>query len=143
MARQPVRRSSETFGAEAPGRILGAVRLVALAVLIGVAIAPAASIASPQAPPALRVVDRSPLTVLGTGFKPRERVVVSTMKSENPARVKVVASRKGRFRARLQVTFDPCTGPAFIRATGIKGSIVVLKLGLRECPGPVEVDPPG
>jgi hypothetical protein len=121
------------------------VRLVALA-LIGAALAPAATSASSEAGPALRVVDRSPLTVFGTGFKPRERVVVTTpggpaLDGGTTARVKVVAGAKGRFRARLQTTFDPCTGPAFIRAAGIKGSLVVLKLSLRECPGPVEPEP--
>lgn len=55
-----------------------------------------------------------------------------------PARVKVTASRAGRFRVELEITYDPCTGPAIIRAAGIKGSLVVLKLSLRECPSPVE-----
>ena len=43
----------------------------------------------------------------------------------------------GRFRVELEIGYDPCTGPAVIRAAGIKGSLVVLKLSLRECPGPV------
>jgi hypothetical protein len=121
------------------------VRLVAL-VLAGAALAPAATLASSTATPALRVVDRSPLTIYGTGFKPRERIVVAALEgpgldSRATARVKILAGKRGRFRAQLQATFDPCTGPAFIRATGLKGSIVVLKLALRECPGPVELEP--
>ena len=81
--------------------------------------------------------------MLGTGFKPRERVVVTALDEGAPiARAKVLASRTGRFRTKLNTTFDPCTGPAFIRADGIKGSLALLKLSLRECPGPVDVELP-
>ena len=105
---------------------------------LAASLAPAATTAAPaKAPAALRVVDRSPLTVLGTGFRPRERVVVTALEGLTPARTKVIASRAGRFRAKLNIVFDPCTGPAAIRAAGVKGSLVLLKLSLRECPSPV------
>jgi hypothetical protein len=83
------------------------------------------------------MVDRDPLTVVGTGFKPRERVVVAARGDVAPARALAIASRAGRFRARLGIAFDPCTGPEVIRAAGVKGSVALLKLSLRECPSPV------
>jgi hypothetical protein len=108
-------------------------------VLIGVVVllSPAAALPASAKAPALRMVDRSPLTVLGTGFKPRERVVVTALGGDVPARKKVIASRAGRFRAKLNIAFDPCTGPGTIRAAGVKGSVALLKLSLRECPSPV------
>ena len=111
-------------------------RLVALIVVLA-ALVPATASALVTPGPALRMVDRSPLTVLGSGFKPRERVVVTALGGAVPARARVIASRAGRFRATLNIAFDPCTGPEVIRAAGVKGSIVRLKLSLRECPSPV------
>jgi hypothetical protein len=109
------------------------VRLVAIVALATAVVAATVAQAHPSAP-ALRMVDRDPLTVLGTGFKPRERVVVIARGDMEPARVRVVASRLGRFRAQLRVAFDPCSGPEVIRAAGVKGSVALLKLSLRECP---------
>ncbi len=110
-------------------------RIVTLiAVVLAVAAAPATS-AGVRPGPTLRMVDPDPLTVLGTGFKPRERVVVTARGDMEPVRVLLIASRVGRFRATLNTAFDPCTGPAVIRAAGVKGSIAALKLSLRECPG--------
>ena len=106
-------------------------------VIVFAVVAPAATSACLTPGPALRIVDRNPLTVLGAGFKPRERVVVTALEGLTPARTKVIASRAGRFRAKLNIVFDPCTGPAAIRAAGVKGSLVLLKLSLRECPSPV------
>lgn len=109
-------------------------RRAALIALTAVVVASAAAQARTSVP-ALRLVDLEPLTVLGTGFKPRERVVVTARGDMEPARVRVFASRAGRFRAQLGIAFDPCTGPEIIRAAGVKGSVALLKLSLRECPG--------
>jgi hypothetical protein len=112
------------------------VRLLAFIAVVA-ALAPGVTSASLTKAPAIRIVDRIPLTVLGTGFRPRERVVVTALGDAAPARVRVIASRAGRFRAKLNIAFDPCTGPEVIRAAGVKGSVAQLKLSLRECPSPV------
>jgi len=109
------------------------VRLVALLVVVTAAVAAAAVQARPPAS-ALRIVDRDPLTVVGTGFKPYERVVVTARGDMEPARVRVFAGRLGRFRAHFEIAFDPCTGPEIIRAAGVNGSVAQIKLLLRECP---------
>jgi hypothetical protein len=112
------------------------VRLLAFIAVVA-ALAPGVTSASLTKAPAIRIVDRIPLTVLGTGFRPRERVVVTALGDAAPARIRVIASRAGRFRAKLNIAFDPCTGPEVIRAAGVKGSVAQLKLSLRECPSPV------
>jgi hypothetical protein len=105
-----------------------------IAVILAFGTAPATSIGV-RPEPALRMVDPDPLTLLGAGFKPRERVVVTARGDMPPVRVRVIASHAGRFRATLNTAFDPCTGPEVIRAAGVKGSTALLKLSLRECPG--------
>jgi hypothetical protein len=111
--------------------------MVALIVVFVAVVAPAATSACLKPAATLRVVDRSPLTVLGAGFKARERVVVTALGGEVPARVMVTATRTGRFRATLDLALDPCTGPEIIRAAGAKGSWAQLRFILRECPSPV------
>lgn len=101
--------------------------LLALAVLAPVAAARSTS------HPALRIADRQPLAVVGTGFRASERVRVTVVTSSRAVRT-VVASRAGVFR----VTFaageerDRCSG-LFVRAVGARGSLAVAKLPQPMC----------
>jgi hypothetical protein len=76
--------------------------------------------------PALRLIDRSPVTVQGRHFRSAERVKV-TMYTEKTS-VRVTASRAGAFTASLPVAeIDRCDR-IVIRAVGTAGSTAQLKL---------------
>ena len=75
---------------------------------------------SATAHPTLTVMGMNPLAVRGLGFRPSERVVVTTAS----ARTSVTASATGRFVARF--TRIRCAGSP-IRAVGSKGSRAVTR----------------
>jgi len=86
----------------------------------------------------LTVVDTTPFTVRGLGFKPAERVALLVTVKSRWQRT-VVASSTGSFRARFTgPTVTTCTG-YFVRARGNRGSLAVLKV-VPECPPPQPVD---
>jgi hypothetical protein len=94
----------------------------------------------PDARPALTLVDRSPVVVRGTGFIARERVLVTVRSGVLRAWQRASASARGAFVLRFDgLRLTACTGGTLV-ATGRQGSVAQLKLGLRECPGPV-IDP--
>jgi hypothetical protein len=65
---------------------------------------------------AVEIVQISPLTVAGRGFKPKERVRVTA----NGGRKSVTAGRRGRFEVALPAA-NTCNG-VFVVAVGSKGS---------------------
>ena len=111
-----------------------------LAVVSAVALACAAVGTARTATPALSVSDRSPLTTRGTGFLPRERVVVTASVNGVRSRRIAVTSRAGVFAVRFDgIRLDACTG-AMLVATGARGDYVRMKIALRQCPAP-DLDP--
>jgi hypothetical protein len=73
--------------------------------------------------PALRVLDRTPFTVSGSGFGASERVRLVLNARGRYVRI-VRASRSGAVAARFAVNADMCT--AFtLRAVGAAGSMAV------------------
>jgi hypothetical protein len=93
-----------------------------LALLAGLAIPalilPAASAnqATATGRAVVEIVQTSPLTVAGRGFKPKERVRVTA----NGRRKVVVAGRRGRFELAFPAA-NTCNG-VFVAAVGSKGS---------------------
>jgi hypothetical protein len=97
----------------------------------------AAASADPQARPAIAVVDRAPVSVRGTGFGVRERVLVTVKSDLLQVAQRTRATSRGTFVVRFDgVRLSPCTGAALV-ATGARGHVATLKLSLRECPGPI------
>ena len=88
------------------------------------------------ATPTLRVVDRSPLVVRGTGFKPGEHVrvwlVLTTARRSRDA----LAGTTGGFTVRFTVTPLQCPFVRSLTATGSRGSRAALKLPPSMCPQP-------
>jgi hypothetical protein len=116
------------------------VRRIALAFsLLGVLIAPLAPAASGSAHPALRVLDKAPLILRGTGFEPAERVKVTVV--TQPAQLVRLtrASRFGKFVVQFDTVVDACYGARTARAVGRRGSkaSIVLERPLqRYCVAP-------
>ena len=70
--------------------------------------------------PSLRLLDRSPLTVRGDHFTPRERVRVTATADGKVTRVAMRVSASGTFRAVLEtVTVDRCS---LVRVVAVGGS---------------------
>jgi hypothetical protein len=84
--------------------------------------------------PALRLLDRSPVTVQGRHFRSNERVKVTMFKEEVSVRTRrVKASRAGAFTASLPAAeIDRCD-KIVIRAVGAGGSAAQLKLPRPAC----------
>jgi hypothetical protein len=84
-------------------------------------------------PPAMSIVDRTPLTLRGTGFGAGERVRV-LVRSPGSAQKRVTASRRGLFVAAFSKTsYNRCSGlTAF--AIGSRGSRARLLLPAPACP---------
>jgi hypothetical protein len=81
----------------------------------------------------VRVVDDSPFTVVGSAFRPRERVTL-TVDAKTRATRTLTTSALGRFRTTFTVTVDHCAGYA-VSAVGAKGSRATLKV-TGECAPP-------
>jgi hypothetical protein len=97
----------------------GLLALIALAALA----APALSAARP----ALRLIRRAPLEVRGTGFRPHERVTVSS----GSYRVRVRTSSSGQFAAQFPFA-DRCSGGRVIATA--RGQRAVLYVPPVLCP---------
>jgi hypothetical protein len=89
--------------------------LALAAALVLAASAPAATAQKPT----LRLTSTAPVTVVGAGFRPGERVVV-TVTMRGGASTKVVWARNGRFVARF-ARMARC-GLVLARAAGSQGS---------------------
>ena len=109
-------------------RILLAALLLAL-----VAVAAAAAVA---APPALRVVDQSPLVIRGSGFKAGEKVRVVLSLTTMRRYRDVAAGTAGGFTARFTVTPAQCSLVRSLSAVGSRGSRATRALRLDCVPPP-------
>lgn len=98
-------------------------RLLALAVALLVAlIASFSSAASTSARPALRVLDKAPLVLVGTGFKRAEWVKVTVATEPTVLSQSRRASRFGTFVVRFDTFVDACYGARSATAVGMRGS---------------------
>jgi hypothetical protein len=92
-----------------------------------VLLVPSAALAHESRRPQLKLVDRSPLVVRGTGFKPRERVRVELSVVASELR-RVRTTRAGTFTvAFARVTVHRCDSVRIV-AVGTGGSHAALKL---------------
>jgi uncharacterized protein Veg len=96
---------------------------MALLALFAILAIPALTLPAASATPAsttgraaVEIVEISPLTVAGRGFKPKERVRVTA----NGGRKSVTAGRRGRFEVAFPAA-NACNG-VFVVAVGSKGS---------------------
>jgi hypothetical protein len=104
--------------------------VLALALVLAFGAAPADASARAR----VTVVDTTPFTVRGSGFKPAERVALLVTVKSRWERT-VVASSTGSFVARFTgPTVKACTA-YFVHARGNRGSLAVLKV-VPECPVP-------
>ena len=107
--------------------------------LLGVLIAPLTPAASQSTRPALRVLDKAPLILSGTGFKPAERVKVTVVTQPAQLVRRASASRFGTFRVQFDTMVDPCYGARAARVVGTRGSkasIVLARPLQRSCVEP-------
>ena len=111
-------------------------RRVAIAIALLAILLPLAASAAGRA--GLRITDRSPLAVRGTGFRPLERVTVTAFEPQGSLVRRAVATRAGAFTVRFAASSDWCNGVREIRAVGRAGSrAVVWALPARaECAAP-------
>jgi hypothetical protein len=80
-----------------------------------------------QRSPALRIADRQPLVLRGTGFKPSERVRVTVSADGDSATRRLRAGARGVFSATFErMALHPCDG-LFASAVGASGSRAKLK----------------
>jgi hypothetical protein len=112
-------------------------RITVAALVAGVVLAaPAGSLGAPAQAAHLRLVETTPLTVRGTGFKPHERVKVVYATADLTRTVRTAAGAGGGFVARFAgVHFDACQLPRIV-AVGSRGSRAVLKVVPPACPAP-------
>jgi hypothetical protein len=102
-----------------------------LAAILGAA-ALAAPVGAGGSPPGVKLVARSPITVAGWRFAPRERVQV-TVFSIRKVTLPTRTTRTGTFRLVFQdLTFSHCGGVR-IRAVGAHGEVALAKLPLPAC----------
>jgi len=86
-------------------------------------------------PPSLGLVDRAPLRVAGSGFRPREliRVTARALTQETDT---VRATAAGRIVVAFEeVSLEPCEA-ATVAAVGARGSRASLKVAPRLCVPP-------
>jgi hypothetical protein len=98
------------------------VALVA-ALLVAVVSSTSVSAAGTRAP-ALRVVDLTPITVRGTGFRPGERVRLVLTADSRHVRT-VLAGGAGGFIARFGAVYEDYCARFQLRATGSSGAVAV------------------
>lgn len=114
-------------------------RIALVFALLGVLIAPLASAASESTQPALRVLDKDPLILRGTGFKPAERVKVTVVTQPAQLVRRARASRFGTFVVQFDTIVDACygaRGAAAVGTRGSKASIVLARPLPRYCVEP-------
>jgi hypothetical protein len=111
--------------------------LVALAAAVAL-MATAASAGGTLTKPSLRLLDRNPVVVRGTGFAARERVVVSAFSPGRTVVRRLVASTSGTFTTRFDLVYGSCTGVRAIRAVGARSGVATIRVlpTTRECPPP-------
>jgi hypothetical protein len=102
--------------------------LAALALLVG-------SAQGHSGAPKLRLVDASPLRIVGSGFSSGERVRVRARAGGAKRTRHVRANADGRFRVRFaRLAQDPCSESMSATAVGSDGHRATLKHVRRQCP---------
>lgn len=112
--------------------------VVALVALVA-PLAPLAAAAPDAGHPALRVLDKAPLVLRGTGFERWERVKVTVVAKHAHLVRRALASRLGTFVVRFDTVVDSCNGARAATAVGARGSkasIVLERPWQRECTEP-------
>ena len=121
-----------------PGILLGVKRVacsLAIIALIGLVQAALAADTSITTKPSLRLVDRSPASVTGSGFRAREHVRV-IFTSTGVWQKALRATRAGKFTAVFPAaTIDRCVGFVVV-ARGQRGSVATLRGMPFACPPP-------
>jgi hypothetical protein len=106
----------------------GAVRGTGLAaVAIALVVVPGGLSSTPRPKPQLRLLDRAPLTVKGTRFRPGERVRIRIAAAEPAART-VHATRAGSFTMRFDAVSVGRCGSVSVEAVGARGDRASLKV---------------
>jgi hypothetical protein len=90
--------------------------------------------------PRVRLTSESPATVVGTAFRPAERVAVTVTAGETVLRKSVVATGEGRFVARWQRSIAGGCHATTVSAVGSRGSRAVYKTPPPECAPPQPSD---
>lgn len=96
--------------------------------LLALALALGASWAAGTGTPVLRLVDRSPLTVAGTSFEPREQVQLTVFVDDETTSRSVRAGSRGGFSVRFSALSVGRCDELRIVARGATGNRAVLKL---------------
>jgi hypothetical protein len=93
--------------------------------------------------PQLRLVDSSPLTLAGAGFKKSERVTLALYVHDARYAKRVRATLGGTFRVAFQSAgaIDRCNTDVWAQATGSRGSSATMKRAQPQCPP--ALSPPG
>ena len=113
----------------------GSVRqFVCAVVLVGALAVPTLAPGGATGAPTLRLLDRSPLVVRGTGFERHEAVRV-VYRAQSTITRRVVANGWGRFTVTFPVAVQPCV-TYLLYAKGVVGSRAFLKLPPTMCPQP-------
>src|SRR3954447_26656754 len=87
-----------------------------------------------SARPLLRIVRATPFVVQGLGFKPGERVTLKGMANITPVSRLLRSTATGTFTVSLgDVHYAGCSAGAFLKATGSRGSVAVLRIPARMC----------
>ena len=101
-----------------------------------VALVPTVAFAT-QAQSRIRVADRNPLVIRGSGFAPGERIRVTVSGPRRLAKT-VTAARTGAFLVSWVLAAgekESCAALA-VRAVGTRGSVAAVKVPGIECPQP-------
>jgi hypothetical protein len=125
MPPSPTQRHSRRVGA-----VIAALVLVASAASIPTSLATAHR--AKHATPRLKLTHSDPVTVRGTGFKPRSRVRATLTASRTFVR-RLTASRQGAFTVKFPTAVDSCTVWS-VSATSPHQATVVLRGAKPECP---------
>ena len=105
-------------------------------VLVGVALLLPVP-ASGQTRPILRIVNDSPLTLRGTGFKARERVQVTVVMRERILSRQLRTGSLGGFTIRfVGVGINYCVFPLSIRARGSSSGLARTLMPIADCAMP-------
>jgi hypothetical protein len=110
-------------------------RFALVAVLLG-ALAASGTASGVASKPTLRLLDRQPVTVKGSGFRHRERVRVTVVSDRVAVRTGRTTSA-GTFTVRfagVSFSFDRCGNGWTVTARGAQGDSATLKLPQPECP---------
>jgi CelD/BcsL family acetyltransferase involved in cellulose biosynthesis len=104
-------------------------RRISLAAVAVAVLAISPTVSAEQTRPTLRILDFTPLTLAGRGFKPRETVKLVASQAELMRVRKARATAAGRFRTAFTgFNISRCRGTLVLRALGARGSRVTVRL---------------